>query len=255
MFKRLFMLLTGITLLCLAFQVANYLYGYLDRDKLLFEKNVVTDQTPSPQIAEVDNHTENLISKKMPELILVNKSIRLDKEYEPIDLIPVKGIYLREMAGSALVKMLSAAKSEEVNGIVAYSGYRSYATQSVVYYNKIASLRPKYGEAAEEMAAKLVAPPGTSEHQTGLAVDLTLTDFLEYEYVLNYDFADTIQGRWLNNNAWKYGFILRYDEDKEGKTGISYEPWHFRYVGFEHAKAIYARNICLEEYMEPSQSQ
>jgi len=250
MFKKFFILLTGITLLCLASQVANCQYGYLDIGKLFFEKSVVTDQITSPQIAESDNHTQNLISKKIPELILVNKLIRLDEKYEPIDLIPVKGVYLREMAGSGLVKMLSDAKNEGINGIVAYSGYRSYATQSVVYNNKIASQRPKYGEAAEEMAAKLVAPPGTSEHQTGLAVDLTLTDFLKNEYVLNYDFADTIQGRWLNNNAWKYGFILRYDKDKEGKTGISYEPWHFRYVGLEHAKAIHARNICLEEYLD-----
>ena len=248
--KRFFMFLTGITLLCLVSQVANCQYGYLDIEKLLFEKSVIIDPITSPQITEVDNRTQNLISKKIPELILVNKAIRLDKSYEPIDLIPIKGIYLREMASSALVKMLSGAESEGINGIVVYSGYRSYATQSVVYNNKIASQRPKYGEEAEEMAAKLVAPPGASEHQTGLAVDLTLTAFLKAEYVLNYDFADTVQGRWLRNNGWKYGFILRFDEDKEGKTGVSYEPWHFRYVGLEHSKAIYERNICLEEYLE-----
>jgi len=250
MFKKLFLLLIGITLFCLAFQVVHYQDGYLDIEKLLFEKSVVSAPITSPQITEVDNPTQHLISKKVPELILVNKSIRLDKKYEPIDLVPIKGVYLREMASSALVKMLSAAESEGIKGIVVYSGYRSYATQSIVYENKIASQRPKYGEAAEEMAAKLVAPPGASEHQTGLAVDLTLTAFLQDEYVLNYDFAETVQGRWLKNNAWKYGFILRFAEDKEDKTSVSYEPWHFRYVGLEHAKVIYERNICLEEYMD-----
>ncbi|WP_378952993.1 D-alanyl-D-alanine carboxypeptidase family protein [Pelosinus sp. sgz500959] len=241
-----------ITVLCLASLGFNYFYGDLDIEKMFFGKSMPTAQMSSPQIPEVEHHKQSVILKDLPELKLVNKSIRLDKEYEPIDLVPVKGVYLREMAASALVKMLYAAESEGINDLVAYSGYRSYATQSAVYYNKIASLRPKYGELAEVEAAKLVAPPGASEHQTGLAADLTLKAFLDYEYVLNYDFADTIQGHWLKKNAWKYGFILRYAEDKEGKTNISYEPWHFRYVGLEHAKTIYERNICLEEYIDQS---
>ena len=110
-------------------------------------------------------------------------------------------------------------------------------------------MRSKYGEDVEEMAQKLVAPPGSSEHQTGLAVDITLKDFLNYEYVLNYEFADTVQGKWLSKNSWKYGFIIRYNENKEEKTKFSYEPWHFRYVGVEHAKVMYELDLCLEEYL------
>lgn len=243
------MALTCIILLCLISQMTYYLYGYLGDGKLRSGEEFAADKTVPSQVENTNQKQQRSFSKELPELILVNKSQRLAKEYEPNDLIPIKGIYLREIAASALVKMLNAAEDEKLNRIVPYSGYRSYATQSAVYSNKIASLRADYGELAEREAAKLVAPPGSSEHQTGLAVDLTITDFLDYEYVLNYDFAYTKEGQWLRKNVWKYGFILRYDESKEDKTGFSYEPWHFRYVGLEHAKAIYEGNLCLEEYL------
>jgi len=189
------------------------------------------------------------IDKSLPELILVNKTVRLGANYTPEHLIAVRGVLLQEVAATALIKMLSAMEKEGIHGIVPYSGYRSYNTQEVVYSNKIDSLRSQYKEKAEEEAQSLVAPPGASEHQTGLSVDFTLEKFLGAKYVLNYDFANTEQGRWLRKNSWRYGFILRYDESKEDATNIAYEPWHYRYVGLEHAKAIYEGKFCLEEYL------
>ncbi|MBR2937492.1 MAG: M15 family metallopeptidase, partial [Oscillospiraceae bacterium] len=90
-------------------------------------------------------------------------------------------------------------------------------------------------EEADAEVGRLVALPGTSGHQTGLAVDV----------------GSTKEGhQWLANNGWKYGFILRYPEGKEEITGLDYEPWHFRYVGKELAKEIYDSGLCLEEYLE-----
>ena len=234
---------------------------YLDRgiEVSVFDRDIpsypnVSLSEPAPEAMRNNTKVENNIlkpkvDKNLPELILVNKSVRLDADYAAEDLITVRGVVLREVAATALIKMLSAADREGIHGLVVYSGYRSYNTQAVVYSNKIASLRSKYKEAAEEIAQRLVAPPGASEHQTGLAIDFTLEKFLSAEYVLNYDFADTEQGQWLRKNSWQYGFILRYDESKEDKTNIDYEPWHFRYVGVEHAKRIYEGNLCLEEYL------
>ena len=184
------------------------------------------------------------------EVRLVNKYRRLSSEYEPEDLTEIYDICLRQAAANALADMLYSAQSDHIYDLVPYSGYRSYSLQSIVYNNKIARLRDRYGEDAETEAQQLVAPPGASEHQTGLAVDFTLREFLDYEYVLNYDFADTAPGKWLRENSWRYGYILRYQEEKSGKTMIAYEPWHFRYVGKEHAKRIFETNLCLEEYHE-----
>ena len=95
-------------------------------------------------------------------------------------------------------------------------------------------------------AAKAVAIPGTSEHQLGLAVDIV---DLRYQ-VLDAGQEDTATQQWLMQNSWKYGFILRYPNDKTAVTGIIYEPWHYRYVGRENAKAIYESGLCLEEYLQ-----
>jgi D-alanyl-D-alanine carboxypeptidase len=220
------------------------LYGYLTDEQPAFDRKAAAEiqQTnEEPKIRAIDRNA--------PELILVNKAVRLDRDYEPADLVPIRGIYLRETAALALNKMLKAAEQAGISDIRAISGYRSYATQEVVYANKIARLRPEYGEAAETEALKLVAPPGGSEHQSGLAVDLSIDSFLEREYVLNYDFANTMAGSWLRENAWQYGFILRYGEAKEAKTSFSYEPWHFRYAGKENAKVMYEEDLCLEEYL------
>jgi D-alanyl-D-alanine carboxypeptidase len=97
-------------------------------------------------------------------------------------------------------------------------------------------------------AAKWIAVPGTSEHQTGLAVDIVAKSY----QMLDKEQENTPEQKWLMENSYKYGFILRYPENKSDITGISYEPWHYRYVGKEAAKEIYENGICLEEYLEQS---
>ena len=91
----------------------------------------------------------------------------------------------------------------------------------------------------------MVAPPGTSEHETGLALDITAQSYP----VLEQDQEDTPEQQWLMENAWRFGFILRYPQGKTEITGICYEPWHYRYVGREAAKEIQEKGLCLEEYL------
>lgn len=125
---------------------------------------------------------------------------------------------------------------------VVVSGYRTVKKQKKMMKDKISELRENgYSKSqAEDEAMKWVSAVGYSEHQTGLAVDIN---------------ADGINSRgtqiyeWLSKNAWKYGFILRYPENKEQKTGISFEPWHYRYVGRTAAKEITKKGLCLEEYL------
>ena len=92
--------------------------------------------------------------------------------------------------------------------------------------------------------ARLIAVPGTSEHETGLAADIVTPSYQR----LDAGYAGTKAARWLLENAASYGFVLRYPEDKTEITGIDYEPWHYRYVGVEAAKEIMAQGLCLEEY-------
>ena len=99
-----------------------------------------------------------------------------------------------------------------------------------------------YSEAeARRLAEQWVAVPGTSEHQLGLAVDISMEDTATQ--------TTSDMWQWLMKNSYKYGFILRYPEDKTNITGISYEPWHYRYVGREAAEEIYRSGLCLEEYL------
>ena len=128
------------------------------------------------------------------------------------------------------------------------SSYRTNDTQTRLYQNKVDRLIAQgYSPSdARTEAAKAVAIPGTSEHQLGLAVDIV---DLRYQ-VLDAGQEDTATQQWLMQNSWKYGFILRYPNDKTAVTGIIYEPWHYRYVGRENAKAIYESGLCLEEYLQ-----
>lgn len=127
------------------------------------------------------------------------------------------------------------------------SSYRTNAKQTTLYNNEISDYLSR-GYSKEEAvieAGKWVAIPGTSEHQTGLAVDIMSSHYM----VLDKGQEDTAEQKWLMENSWKYGFILRYPSDKSDLTGIYYEPWHYRYVGKDAAKEIYDRGICFEEYL------
>lgn len=140
-----------------------------------------------------------------------------------------------------LQRMFDDMRAEGIYPVVA-SGYRTQAEQQEIYDNKVAEyVRAGYSELeAKELTEKWVAMPGTSEHQLGLCVDINADGVHSYGNEV-YD--------WLLKNAYKYGFIKRYPDDKTDITGISNEPWHYRYVGTDAAEEIHRRGICLEEYL------
>jgi zinc D-Ala-D-Ala carboxypeptidase len=182
-------------------------------------------------------------------LIVVNKQRNLPPEYEPQDLVipdipfPFKEDLpkkkLRKEAADAIKALFDESENQGLE-LLAQSGYRSYDTQvSIFAYNE-----NQYGEAR---ANQVSAQPGQSEHQTGLAIDVTSP---KVEYQLVEEFGETREGKWVADNAHKYGFIVRYLKGKEEITGYQYEPWHLRYVGIDHAQEIHKRGITLEEYLQ-----
>ncbi|RBP01106.1 D-alanyl-D-alanine carboxypeptidase family protein [Rossellomorea aquimaris] len=180
-------------------------------------------------------------------LALVNKEYALD-EYKPNDLVrpdvpfvfgnqELEKAYLRQEAALQLEKMFADAQSQGIL-LTAISGYRSYEYQKMLLEREIAQF-------GEEKAVMAVAPPGQSEHQSGLAIDISSQS---NNFQVNIEFADTKEGKWLAENAYKYGFILRYPKDKVSITQYQYEPWHYRYVGKDAAKVIHENDWSLEEY-------
>ena len=147
---------------------------------------------------------------------------------------------MRPEAAAALEEMFAACKEETGATLISVSGYRSYASQQNIYQRKLRSVNKNVARAQE-----YVAPPGASEHQLGLAMDIGQKDTLH----LNEKFRNTAGGKWAWENCWRFGFILRYGEDWEDVTGYKYEPWHFRYVGKEKAKEIHEANIPFETWL------
>ncbi len=171
------------------------------------------------------------------DILLVNAAHRLDANYVPEDLVNLYNqrhsfrlasseIYLARECYEPMEKMFAAAEAEDMNGYIVTSGYRSYERQAEVY----AESEP--GKAQE---------PGASEHQTGLAFDVTVET--------GDGFENTPQYAWLQEHAHEYGFIQRYPANKADETGISYEPWHYRYVGKKAATQIWRQDVTLEAYM------
>ena len=185
--------------------------------------------------------------KDDPLLTLVNPWNTISQDWK-VDLVSVgNGHKVDKTCYNDLLDMLDACKAAGFRPVVR-SSYRTQATQKQLYENKVNQWKG-YGYAEEEarkQAAAIVAPPGTSEHQLGWAVDLVDASY----QVLNEKQATMPAQKWLMEHSWEYGFILRYPVNKSDVTGIIYEPWHYRYVGREHAKAIYESGLCLEEWLE-----
>ena len=170
---------------------------------------------------------------------IVNKNNKLSKNYVPSDLelINIKysceNKYLRRKAKIAFEKMANDAKKENMN-IIVVSAYRSFDYQEKLYTSYVDKLGIFRANIASSKA-------GHSEHQTGLAIDVS-------DETLNYDnFENTKEFIWMINNSYKYGFILRYPKAKYHITGFKYEPWHFRYVGIRLATYIFFNDVTLEE--------
>ena len=180
------------------------------------------------------------------QLLLVNPWNKLPERFQvELKKLP-NGLQVDARIYDDLTAMLTDCQKAGLRPLVC-SAYRSEQTQTRLYNNKIARLRVAgYSrEAAIQQAGRWVAVPGTSEHQTGLAVDLVATSY----QVLDKKQEQTKEQKWLMEHCWEYGFILRFPSDKSGITGIGYEPWHYRYVGKETAKALRDSGLCLEEYL------
>ena len=172
-------------------------------------------------------------------MLIVNKENQLPKEYEPANLINVGKVKVSNIIFKDLMKLLNESLKDGIN-LVIDSGYRSYSYQEEI----LNEYKSKIG--IKEALTK-VAMPGYSEHQTGLAIDFGYIDNIKYIEEVN---EDTKESKWLYDNAYKYGFILRYPKGKENITGYKYEPWHYRYVGKKIAKEIHNKDITLEDYIK-----
>ncbi len=177
-------------------------------------------------------------------LVVVNMGREMPPGYKlALAEIFSTGYYMDERVVPFYEQMYTAAKKDGIV-LTPYSGYRSYERQERNYKSLTETYMSDYGlsraEAAEK-AATVILPPGTSEHNLGLAMDICNTKD---------SFAFTEEYKWLTENAHKYGFILRYTEDKMSITGIVDEPWHWRFVGVEYAEDIKNSGLCLEEYLE-----
>jgi len=187
------------------------------------------EPTPTSDLPDVDINSW--------ELTLVNADNPIG-EYVP-EVSEIEGIPLDSRIIEPMQEFISAARAEGLSVLLS-SGYRSYDEQSYLYNRKV----EQYGDA--EVAASIVARPGTSEHQTGLACDITD----QYYELKNSSLEDTALFQWMSQHCQEYGFIVRFPKDKEEITGIIYEPWHFRYVGKEVAQYMVEHNLCLEEFVE-----
>lgn len=157
-------------------------------------------------------------------ILVANKSYSLPRDYDP---------GLLSVTEEAFAQLSADAAQEGLN-IYNSSDYRSYDFQEECYISMVNGYSKEYADSVS-------ARPGFSEHQTGYTIDCNSIDNT---------FAETAEGKWLEEHCWEYGFIIRYPEDKAELTGYAYESWHIRYVGVEHAKEIWEQGICLEEYLD-----
>lgn len=172
-------------------------------------------------------------------LLLVNNQYPIRSESIKSDIINVfahkdlingygllnEDIHLSEEVAIKFSEMMADAKKEGLHHFLISSGYRDFAKQDVLY---------------QQMGASYALPPGHSEHNLGLSLDIGSTEM---------KMEKAPEGKWIEKNAWKYGFVLRYPKDKVAITGIQYEPWHIRYVGLPHSAIMQEKNFALEEYM------
>ncbi|MDR0862452.1 MAG: M15 family metallopeptidase [Oscillospiraceae bacterium] len=190
--------------------------------------------TDEPVSQPTEQPTEPPVDKY---LIVINEDNPLTEEdmpdYEIVSaygVIPVltSDVALERETLEAVSQLIRAAREAGIKNLLVNDGYRNREEQQRIY------------DAAEDKS--LVQLPDCSEHRTGLAADIAARG------IAGNLMGESEEGKWLADNAWKFGLILRYPEDKQDITGISYEPWHFRYIGLEAAQYIYANGLCLEEF-------
>jgi|GEM_PF-5892438 len=238
-------------------------YSYLLKETGKVEEHqapnpISSDQTATPKKTrtEIDPLTKGGVidaANLNYDMVLVNKQWKLPVDYVPQDLVEPQIPFsfsgesekrlLRKEAAKALERLFAKAEEDQIE-LAGVSGYRSYQTQSSIYHYNLKT----QGEAE---ANQYSAVPGHSEHQTGLAIDVSSASV---NYTLEEPFGESKEGKWLAAHAADYGFIIRYPKGMEEITGYAYEPWHIRYVGPKVALEIQGLGITLEEYVSKKQT-
>ncbi|WP_163971496.1 D-alanyl-D-alanine carboxypeptidase family protein [Oceanobacillus halotolerans] len=231
--------------------------GVFDKDTKQVLETLITNKHTVQPGEGLEKKTETvttdygstILANPYDQLALINKQHALPSDYIPEDLVipdvrfPFPEDYpkkqMREVAANALEELFKAAE-EEGYYLYAQSGYRAYDTQQSLF----ASYVEDHGE---QEANTFSARPGESEHQSGLTMDITSESA---EFLLNETFGKTEEGKWVEENAAEYGFIIRYPRGKEEVTEYQYEPWHIRYVGKKAAVEIMEKGMTLEEYLK-----
>lgn len=222
------------------------------------EVEIVIGEDDIPEEAETREESEHKLTLSDLEIgdtswayFMVNRTNYIPSDYEKN--LSLEGVwsngryyYFDSRIADFAECMINDAERDGVTLLIC-SAYRSHAAQTANFESQLkayASAKYSYAD-AYTYTSRYIAIPDTSEHQTGLAVDFVTPGYM----YLDDGFENTAAYKWLSENSYKYGFILRYPSSKAAETGINYEPWHFRFIGFEHAEDIYNSGLCLEEYM------
>ncbi|MEH7236387.1 M15 family metallopeptidase [Bacillus sp. JJ1562] len=237
--KKWILLAVLITLIAVVFVVSNpFLQQHGEtQSELKIVANMIKREPPVKKIKTIDINEKQIFQG---DLLLVNntfpiKQISIKEDIVPLSTIAEMGkqfgtsidsISLSKEAGLEFSKMMEAAKKDGLVHFSVNSGFRDFEQQAKLY---------------KEMGPSYALPPGYSEHNLGLSIDVG-------SILMKMESAP--EGKWMEENAWKYGFILRYPKDKTDITGIEYEPWHFRYVGLPHSVLMREKNFVLEEYID-----
>ncbi|MBD0382708.1 M15 family metallopeptidase [Paenibacillus sedimenti] len=205
--------------------------------------------SPVPTANAGKNGAVGVVAKPESITVLVNKQNSLPSDYEPADLVypdvpfvfkeKIEKRKMRKVAAEALEKLFAGAEKDGIH-LAGVSAYRSYSTQKSIFQRYVL-------KDGEEKAKTYSAVPGTSEHETGLAIDITGSDG---KCAAEDCFGGTKEAKWLEQHAAEYGFIIRYPKGKANITGYQYEPWHLRYVGTELSKELAAKGLTMEEYFK-----
>lgn len=243
-----------ITVLALLLIIIGFvLFQVFSGDEEINPSQVSSVLLPSSQVISVNessNENKTGLDPQFSKLLLVNGENVLPSNYDfegnltTIDKKYLCG-YRNQMDKDVLpfaTAMIEAAWKDNVE-LYILSPYRSYASQVTLFNNEVAKQKTNglSKEDAEKKASTVVARPGTSEHHTGMAIDFNSVEDT---------FENTEAYQWLLENAEDYGFIMRYKAEKQSITGVINEPWHWRFVGINHAKKINQLDMCLEEYVE-----
>lgn len=259
LFKTVAVLTALISLSMAACGEVKPVGGIPEDENTTFETEVRSTQEETTQAPSTQKEAEKTTVAQKPsslpapqtvkltddnwQMVLVSIKYRLPDGYKPnlANATGTSSIQLDERVAPHYKEMYEAALKDGCE-LTPYSGYRSYERQKNNYERKVSSYMAEGNsrEKAEVLAAEWILPPGTSEHNMGVAMDIVST---------KESFDKSKEYKWLTENAAEYGFILRYPKDKTDITKVAYEPWHWRYVGRENALKIKASGKCLEEYL------